>query len=567
MTVSKSKIKSKSKAKASLKTFWVMFFILILGTALRLIFIDKPDGLWNDEYISWQIASIPLGSKFIHEVASQCHMPFYYLYLKFFIHFFGNSDLMLRLTSVIAGVLAIPAMYFVGKEFKDTRLGVLCASMTALSSFLIYFSQEVRFYSVLFLFASLLLLFTLKLGRKQTLSNFIFYLIFNLLIVFTHTIGFIFVIFNLIFLSVWLLKTDNKYKKLIMAVWGFVALFGLFAAPLGCKVAASHPLSQWWGSFTLSRIGFLFTDYFSPVLINIVSAPDNFFFLFGYGAKFGLNFVIFAVVPAVIALSGAISGMIKAIKTKEYRILGLFYVFLAYIFVLIIMAISGKLMFITKYSIEIYPILLLIVAFGLMEFKDSWRKFLIFSFIFLNLFYVLVNFNSAPRMHRAEGHKIVADLLKNADLKPGDTILLTYYPKDRFEKYFDFSKYNVISINKGNFSEYLGIDSKDDFKNHDKNIYKKYFDKKFVNDIINIPGKKIGRGKKLAVVLLNDVAIYSPVEMQVILNDENQFKKAPFLFLVFSELKNEIFDEGLKYLQIQRGEPKGSWTVVTFSAK
>lgn len=559
MSASKSKKQSQSKTKASYKTFWVMFFILILATFLRLIFIDKPDGLWNDEYISWQIASIPLGPKFIHEVISQCHMPFYYLYLKFFIHFFGNSDLMLRLTSVITGVLAIPAMYFVGKEFKDSGLGVLCASFTALSSFLIYLSQEVRFYSILFLFASLSLLFTLRLGRKQTFSNFILYLIFNLLIIFTHTIGFIFVIFNLIFLSIWLLKTDNKYKKLIIAVWGVVFLFGLFASPFGCKVAMSHPLSQWWGIFTLSKIGFLITDYFSPVLINIVSAPDNFLFLFGYGVKIALNFMIFAILPSLIA----ISGMIKALKTKEYRTSGLFYVCLAYIFVLIAMAISGKLMFITKYSIEIYPILLLIVAFGLNEFKNGWRKFLIFSFIFLNLFYILVNSNSAPRMHRAEGHKIVADLLKNADLKPGDIILLNYYPKDRFEKYFDFSKYNVISINKGNFSEYLGVDSKEKFKSIDK----KYFDKKFVNDIINIPGKKLGRGKKFAVVILNDVAIYSPVQMQVLLNDENQYQKAPFLFLVFSELKNEIFDECLKYLQIKRGEQKGSWTVVTFSAK
>lgn len=552
-----------NKGKFDFKILAIMTFLAVLGTALRLIFIDKPDGLWNDEYISWQIASIPLGQKFIDAVISQCHMPFYYLYLKFFIHFFGNSDLMLRLTSVITGILAIPAMYFVGKEFKNSGLGILCASITALSSFLIYFSQEVRFYSILFLFASLSLLFTLRLGRKQTITNFIFYLIFNLLIIFTHTIGFIFVIFNLIFLSLWLLKTDPKYKKSIIISWCFVLLLGLFASPLGCRVATSHPLSQWWGSFTLSRIGFLITDYFSPVLINIVSAPDNFFFLFGYGAKIALNFIIFAILPSIIAIFGAIAGMVKAIKTKEYRILGLFYVFLAYIVVLIAMAISGKLMFITKYSIEIYPILLLITAFGLNEFKSGWRKFLIFAFCFLNLFYIITNLNSAPRMHRAEGHKIVADLLKNANLKPGDTILLTYYPKDRFEKYFDFGKYNVISINKGNFSEYLGVDSKKDFKQIDK----KSFDKKFVNDIINIPGKKLGRGKKLAVVILNDVAIYSPVQMQVLLSDENQYKKAPFLFLVFSELKNEIFDECLKYLQIQRGEQKGSWTVVTFSAK
>lgn len=195
-----------------------MLFVVTLGTCLRLIFIDKPDGLWNDEYVSWFIASIPLGKKFIDAVFAQCHMPFYYLYLKFFIHYFGNSDLMLRLTSVLPGVLSIFSMYFVGKEFKDEKLGILCASLTAISSFLIYFSQEVRFYGLLFLFASLSLLFTLKLIKKQNLLNIVFYVISNLLIIFTHTIGFVFVFLNLIFVSFWLKKSQKeRHAELVSA--------------------------------------------------------------------------------------------------------------------------------------------------------------------------------------------------------------------------------------------------------------------------------------------------------------------------------------------------------------
>ncbi|MFQ8626600.1 MAG: hypothetical protein ACLSA2_09180 [Candidatus Gastranaerophilaceae bacterium] len=94
--------------------------IIILGLVLRLIFINKPDGLWNDEYISWMIASTPFADGFIQAVKSQCHMPFYYLYLKFFMTLFGDSDLLLRLTSVLAGVLSVIAMYFAGRE-KDEK--------------------------------------------------------------------------------------------------------------------------------------------------------------------------------------------------------------------------------------------------------------------------------------------------------------------------------------------------------------------------------------------------------------------------------------------------------------
>lgn len=527
------------------KTFWLMLFLIILGTVLRLIFINKPDGLWNDEYLSWMIASIPIGKKFIQEVMAQCHMPFYYLYLKFFIHFLGNSDLMLRLTSVLPGVLAIPTMYSVGKEFKDERLGILCASFVTLSSFLIYFSQEVRFYGLLFLFSSLSLLFTLKLFHKQNLSNFIFYLISNFMIIITHTIGVIFVLFNFAFTSYWLLKNNNKCKKIIINSWIVIGIIALICLPLLYNISTSHPLSQWWSHFTVSKLAFLFTDYFSPILTNLVSAPDNFFY------HFSILFIIFAILPSAIA----IAGIIKAVRSQNNEILVLLYVSFAFIFVLFLMAISNKLLFITKYSIEVYPTLILTAAYGLLKFEKNLKTILIFLFCFLNLFYIIASTKSAPKLHRSEGHKIVAEILKNAGLNKDDLIVLNYYPKNRFEKYFNFDKYRVIAITKGSFPEYLGVNSVNGFSKIDN----KYFENKFKSEIFN----KLRPNQKVAIVVLNDVAIYSPTQMQLLLNNGN-YTKIPLLFLAFSQLKNDFISEGLQKLQIQRIEEKGSWAVITF---
>jgi len=195
------------------KKYAGIFVIVILGIILRLIFIDKPDGLWNDEYVSWMIAAVPFGQGFIDAVKSQCHMPFYYLYLKFFMSIFGQSDILLRLTSVFAGILSIIVMYFIGKE-NDKKTGLMCAGMTAISSFLIYYSQEVRLYSILFLFSALSLLYTLRCIKKTAKNNFILFALFNFLILFTHTIGFVYVFFNLIFLSLNLYKELKKAMKM-----------------------------------------------------------------------------------------------------------------------------------------------------------------------------------------------------------------------------------------------------------------------------------------------------------------------------------------------------------------
>lgn len=467
---------------------------------------------------------------------------------------------MLRLTSVIAGVLSIISMYIVGREYKDQKLGILCASVASISSFLIYFSQEVRFYQLLFLFSSFSLYFTIKLGRIQTKLNLIGYIISSFLIIVTHTIGFIFVIINTLFLHFYLRRhaefisasnqqsmperSRNKFKMTIL--WSLIIIFCIILLPLYIKILTSHPYSQWWGHFSLSKIGFFFTDYFSPILTNIVSAPDNFFY------NFSFKFIIFAIIPTIIA----IVGMVKAIKTKNYEILGLFYISLAFILSLILLAIFDKLMFITKYSIEIYPILILIMSYGLLEFSKNWRQVLIFLFCFLNLFYLIASSHSAPKLHRSEGHKLVANLLQNADLNKNDIILINYYPQDRFEKYFDFKDFRVVSMNKGSYVDYVKLNPNFKINNPDN----KYFNKKFKSKIIN----NLKQNQKIAIVILNDVAIYSPMQVQGISKDEKTFNKAPYLFYVFSYLKNETLNECLNNLQILRIEQKGSWTVATF---
>lgn len=176
---------------------------------------------------------------------------------------------------------------------------------------------------------------------------------------------------------------------------------------------------------------------------------------------------------------------------------------------------------------------------------------------------------SAPKMHRAEGHKIVADLINNTDLKDGDFILLEYYNKERFEKYFDFSKYNVISINKGNFPEYLtnSVTYQEAYKNG-KTVYKKMFlsdNNRYLHDKLQKEiFDKLGESQSVVMVILDSVSFYNPDEIKYIASDETLYKKTPLLFLVFSYLKKETFYD-LSEFAVTRVENKGNWTIVKFT--
>lgn len=524
-----------------------IFAIIILGLLLRLISIDKPDGLWNDEYVSWMIAATPFTNGFVDAVKSQCHMPFYYLYLKFFMTIFGQSDLLLRLTSVFAGVLSIPAMYFLGKE-KNEQTGYFCAGFSAISSFLIYYSQEVRLYSVLFLFSALCILFTLRLIKNPNKKNIILCILFNFLILFTHTIGFVFVFFNFVYISF-------NNKKIAPYIWCALSIGLIFTAPLAYKIMTTRSFSQWWGHFSISKIGFLFTDYFSPMLTNLTNAPDNFLYM--------PKLAFFMVVPAVIA----IALIVKSLKKD----LQLFLLACSFVLVLVIASLSGKLVFITKYSIEIYPILIYLACSGLSSINNKvLRNTIIIFYCLISLGYIFVHPYSAPKIRRSEGQKIPMDMIKNAELKKGDIILLEYYPKQRFEKYFDFSDYKTVEIHKGNFSQYISAntdyddvytDGKDLYKDIFSNLENKYFDDLLKKDVFD----KMIQNQSIVMVLLDSVSFYSPDDMAKIVQDENSYSKEPLLFLVFSYIKNKTFEDMLSTLTITRLERKGSWTVIKFT--
>ena len=54
-----------------------LFIIIMLSLIFRVWFLDKPEGLWFDEYVSWNIASQKNFSDFIHLVLQNPHTPLY----------------------------------------------------------------------------------------------------------------------------------------------------------------------------------------------------------------------------------------------------------------------------------------------------------------------------------------------------------------------------------------------------------------------------------------------------------------------------------------------------------
>lgn len=476
-----------------------MYIILLtlLGLGLRLINIDKPEGLWNDEYVSWFVASTPFQEGFWHEVLKQCHMPFYYLYLKPFVNM---SDLILRLTSTIPALISIPIMFLVGKEYSR-KAGYIAAGVTAVLPFLIYYSQEVRFYSLLFLFSALTLLFTIKLvkGKKAWTG----YIISSILILGTHVLGGIYIFLTLAYIF-------YKKKALSPKIISIFIILGIIIMPLGINILNMLPSSQWWGTFSYTNILFLLSDYLSPVLTNNMNAPQVFFY------SKNLLFVSLILFPTLLGLFSIIKG------SKQAK--GLLLIVIGNILIVAILALCGKLVFITKYTIEILPIIILLISLGI---KNSIGNSIISAFIAFQLFAIFTPYYPA-KIYRFEGHKLVADILNNTK---SDNIVFTYYEPNRFYKYLNTNA-ETTHISKINRFEYLDAPER----------------------IL----KNINIGKRVSVVFLDSVSFIPPNSIENAKNNET-----PEMFISFSIIRNALIKELDKSYGDFDIKKQGSWTVIT----
>lgn len=140
--------------------------VLLLGAFLRFYQLGF-ESLWIDEGVSINIADLdPL--QMIRQATSDPTPPFYYLILHYWMALFGDSEFSVRSLSAIAGSLSILVMYRLGALLFGRTTGLLAAVILAVSEVQIYYSQEVRVYSLFCLLALISFYFFVKIVQGDT---------------------------------------------------------------------------------------------------------------------------------------------------------------------------------------------------------------------------------------------------------------------------------------------------------------------------------------------------------------------------------------------------------------
>ncbi len=121
--------------------------ILLAALALRLYQLEQ-DSFWIDELTQIRRSRLPFSSMIKDVLAEVSAVPIEYIITHFVYYYVGRSEGILRLPAVLWGVLSVATLYFLGKRMFDKTTGFLAAAILTILPSHIYYSQEVRVYSL-----------------------------------------------------------------------------------------------------------------------------------------------------------------------------------------------------------------------------------------------------------------------------------------------------------------------------------------------------------------------------------------------------------------------------------
>jgi hypothetical protein len=245
--------------------------ITLAALALRLFRLANQS-FWIDEISSVLIAQTPLGSIYERSAVGSNSLPTYFIFLKAFI---GNSaadlEFRSRLLSVIAGTLSVPlfiAIVYLWRRQRTTAL--LAGTLLAVNPLHLWYSQEVRGYSVT-LFFGLIALLAFELARDRRRARWwALYMVAGLTAVTAHKTALIF----LAACGLWHVWDVLKHRKDFKSLMIHVPIALITAIVLTLK--SFPPLEGYGRSTTGLEVGYTFLTFlggysFGPSLTDIQS--------------------------------------------------------------------------------------------------------------------------------------------------------------------------------------------------------------------------------------------------------------------------------------------------------
>lgn len=205
----------------------ILTLIIFGGVFFRFYRLDF-ESLIDDEGITCDLTqkSVP---QIINDRAGNFHPPLYFLFMRYWVKFFGDSEASLRLPSAVFGSLAIIAVYWLGTLLFGRKTALYTTFLFSFSNFQIYYSKVARMYSLMVLLTALSMYFFIKVLRSGKTKEMLAYLASTILLIYTHFYGFFTIMTqNIFFFYKWKNSPDKNRPSLKKWIFSQLLLGILF---------------------------------------------------------------------------------------------------------------------------------------------------------------------------------------------------------------------------------------------------------------------------------------------------------------------------------------------------
>ena len=332
-------------------TVLVLGLAMGLGTALRLQGLDALS-LWYDE--GWTLYLTRSGFvDTLRQMARHAdpHPPAYYLMLVPWLRVLGHQAWSARAFSALMGVLTIPAIYYAGRQLYGRATGLVAAALVAVAPAHIAYSQEARMYTLLALWAVLLVALYHRYAHRRDMwrvQHWVALIGVQALALYTHFFAF----FLLLGLQVWVVAA--------LIVQARTETWRPLRDWVGGQLAVALALAPWMPVMLRTATGHVTASTYTPPLTAYIMDSWS-FLLAGQIDLLGPNRLYAAL--AGLALGLVVAGAFRALwRDRHGRETG-------YLGVSILVAMAGVYLlmlarpgFHPRYLFMLLPPLLLVVA-------------------------------------------------------------------------------------------------------------------------------------------------------------------------------------------------------------
>lgn len=352
------------------KNIILILILFIIAVGFRFLYMDNA--LWYDEACSWATATDNAG--IMHNLLNVDlqHTPLYFVLLKFWIKFFGQSETAMRSLSLIFGALTVPFSYIVGN--KISKNAIFSSMVCAVSPLLVLFSSEVRMYSLVVFLVLLSINFLIDYEQKGDKKSLLKLVGINILIPYTFVGGILYNLSLIICYSAYLLK--NKKDKLRQYL-SFEVIEFSFLIPYFILISHYAKLRS---IFVISHEGILKFSHVIDAIRNFFGATieTNIYWVSDGSYNINFKFALLVIIPCIYF----VIGFIKALKSENKFIKTLSTILLCNFIFAVIFAVFKVNVFTSRYILYLLPPVIMLSVIGLSE-KFSVKHFKTFLILFI----------------------------------------------------------------------------------------------------------------------------------------------------------------------------------------